>query len=134
MGYLMNVSHDAENLQFYLWLQDYTERFHRLSSHEQALSPPWNQDNLPHQNTPFADIGPRLSEKTMAQAMEAIDCKVDFDSKEMAVGQTNDRGSIISGSLGRKAVHSVDFANHQTGLKWQSCKTVWFQSTRTVLI
>lgn len=42
MGYLLYVSHEAENLQFYLWLQDYTKRFDKLPQHEQVLSPPWN--------------------------------------------------------------------------------------------
>lgn len=41
MGYLLYVSHEAENLQFYLWLQDYTRRFDQLPSQEQVLSPRW---------------------------------------------------------------------------------------------
>ena len=46
MGYLLYVSHDAENLQFFLWLQDYTKRFHELPESDQALSPPWDQDQV----------------------------------------------------------------------------------------
>lgn len=39
MKYLTYVEHAAENLQFYLWLRDYAERFDKLSANEKALSP-----------------------------------------------------------------------------------------------
>ena len=41
MDYLVYVSHDAENLQFWLWLQDYTQRFYSSPRSEQAQSPLW---------------------------------------------------------------------------------------------
>ena len=41
MNYLIYIEHDAENLQFYLWFQDYAERFSKLSAQEQALAPEW---------------------------------------------------------------------------------------------
>ena len=41
MDYLIYVSHDAENLQFYLWLQSYTKRFEALPPSEKSLSPEW---------------------------------------------------------------------------------------------
>ena len=41
MNYLKYIELSAENLQFYLWLQDYTKRFEQLSEHEKALSPEW---------------------------------------------------------------------------------------------
>ena len=37
MNYMVYVSHDAENLQFYLWLADYYQRFQRAKSAEQRL-------------------------------------------------------------------------------------------------
>ncbi|KKY15961.1 putative regulator of g protein signaling superfamily [Diplodia seriata] len=43
MDYLVYVTHDAENLQFYLWLQDYTERFNALKADRKALSPEWKE-------------------------------------------------------------------------------------------
>ncbi|KAF2435006.1 hypothetical protein EJ08DRAFT_387049 [Tothia fuscella] len=39
MDYSVYIAHDAENLQFFLWLKDYTKRFHALKKEEQALSP-----------------------------------------------------------------------------------------------
>ena len=47
MDYLIYVSHDAENLQFYLWLQDYTKRFDVLPSLEKSLSPEWIVNDAP---------------------------------------------------------------------------------------
>ena len=41
MDYLIYISHDAENLQFYLWLQSYTKRFEALPLTEKSLSPEW---------------------------------------------------------------------------------------------
>ncbi|EON66761.1 hypothetical protein W97_06009 [Coniosporium apollinis CBS 100218] len=44
MDYLLYVSFDAENLQFYLWLHDYTKRFNALKKEEKALSPEWGAE------------------------------------------------------------------------------------------
>ncbi|CUS06920.1 unnamed protein product [Tuber aestivum] len=54
MSYLLYVEHAAENLQFYLWLRDYTERFNALSENEKALSPP----------VPVSPLDPRLGPKS----------------------------------------------------------------------
>ena len=45
MDYLVYIAHDAENLQFYLWLLDYTKRFEDLPASEKALSPEWKTNN-----------------------------------------------------------------------------------------
>ncbi|KAI4105064.1 MAG: hypothetical protein L6R37_002952 [Teloschistes peruensis] len=47
IDYLAYVTNDAENLQFYLWLVDYHQRFRNAPSEETALSPKWNFDD-PH--------------------------------------------------------------------------------------
>ncbi|MCJ1326080.1 hypothetical protein MMC10_002744 [Thelotrema lepadinum] len=44
MDYLFYVSRDAENLQFLLWLRDYTRRFNELPESEATLSPEWAPD------------------------------------------------------------------------------------------
>lgn len=44
MDYLVYVAHDAENLQFYLWLADYTKRFEALPQMAKDLSPEWRND------------------------------------------------------------------------------------------
>ncbi|KFY28278.1 hypothetical protein V493_03016 [Pseudogymnoascus sp. VKM F-4281 (FW-2241)] len=39
MDYMVYVEYSAENLKFYLWLQDYTERFNNLTEASKMLSP-----------------------------------------------------------------------------------------------
>src|SRR5258707_13279181 len=58
MDYLVYVSHDAENLQFYLWLQDYTKRYSQLKKEEQTLSPEWKTDI-----NPFVDDSETINHK-----------------------------------------------------------------------
>ena len=41
MNFCLYLEHSAENLQFYLWFQDYKERFHQASQSEKDLSPKW---------------------------------------------------------------------------------------------
>src|SRR5687767_9816905 len=43
MNYLMYKEHSAENLQFYLWHQDYVERFHKAPASDLALAPEWTK-------------------------------------------------------------------------------------------
>ncbi|KAI4214189.1 MAG: hypothetical protein LQ351_003274 [Letrouitia transgressa] len=47
LDYLAYVTHDAENLQFYLWLVDYHRRFRNAPREERHLSPKWNFNNPP---------------------------------------------------------------------------------------
>lgn len=37
MNYMVYVTHDAENLQFYLWLADYYQRFQRATKAQKRL-------------------------------------------------------------------------------------------------
>ncbi|MCJ1251498.1 hypothetical protein MMC30_008732 [Trapelia coarctata] len=41
MNYLIYIEHAAENLQFFLWYQDYVKRFCALPTSERELSPEW---------------------------------------------------------------------------------------------
>lgn len=45
MRYCLFVEHSAENLQFYLWLRDYTIRFHETPKPERDLSPEWTAED-----------------------------------------------------------------------------------------
>lgn len=45
MSYLHHVEHNLENMQFYLWHEDYIQRFEALSSGDRALSPKWVPPN-----------------------------------------------------------------------------------------
>ena len=118
MGYLLYVSHDAENLQFYLWLQDYTNRFFAASSNEQALSPPWSENIHFQQAAPCVVPGPRVSDKT------AVDYSINFDRKDIPMSNMEDsKESLMSGSMSGKTMNAVEYAHQQTGLKWQACKS-----------
>ncbi|KAI4140370.1 MAG: hypothetical protein LQ341_003864 [Variospora aurantia] len=69
LDYLAYVTNDAENLQFYLWLVDYHQRFRNAPLKETALSPKWNFDNpcsSPRQsdNSSHSDLG--YSDKTLS--------------------------------------------------------------------
>ena len=71
MGYLLYVSHEAENLQFYLWLQDYTKSFDKLPQHEQVLSPPWNSAAGAQENAFVEGCGARpVSRKAQMHSVE----------------------------------------------------------------
>ncbi|RDW89173.1 hypothetical protein BP6252_01205 [Coleophoma cylindrospora] len=44
MDYLVYVEHNAENLQFYLWYQEYVRRFESLPESQKVLSPEWKPE------------------------------------------------------------------------------------------
>lgn len=46
LNYLTYVTHDAENLQFYLWMVDYFQRFRNAPKTEKMLSPKWKFNDL----------------------------------------------------------------------------------------
>ena len=66
MDYLINVRCDAENLQFYLWLVDYFQRFMRAPRSEQYMSPRWNFDNPACSSVNCPHVSRRLSGHTLA--------------------------------------------------------------------
>jgi len=63
MNYLCYVTHDAENLQFYLWLADYYQRFQRSSPSEKHLSPKWQADEPYDSQSNSQPFPPLMSEK-----------------------------------------------------------------------
>ena len=128
MGYLVYVSHDAENLQFFLWLQNYKQRFQAAPRSEQALSPPWDDDALPQPlGNIAADPGPRASDRTLAQT---LDYKISFDFKELPLSPMgsplHEKASFTAGSnleSDRSKQHlNIQQANDDSGLKWKSCR------------
>lgn len=125
MDYLVYVSHDAENLQFWIWLQRYTAKFNALAPSEQALSPPYSAPEAVQPTGSEANQPPR-SEKSRFGVSEY---EITFDQQEVpmtppgAMSPQFDKQSFISGiaNTNRSMVDSVDDANAQAGLKWQSC-------------
>jgi len=41
MSYLLQMKHDVEPLQFFLWYCDYVQRWSTLLPRQKTLSPPW---------------------------------------------------------------------------------------------
>lgn len=46
MNYLKYIEHAPENLQFFLWLQQYKEKFEQLPESEKLLSKPWTMTQM----------------------------------------------------------------------------------------
>ena len=44
MKYLLYIEHSAENLQFYLWYQDYVKRFEATPASDIKLAPEWTRE------------------------------------------------------------------------------------------
>lgn len=65
MDYLVYVTHDAENLQFYLWMMDYFRRFANAPDREKSLSPKWTFDEKPP-SAKGANLMPGIPNKTTA--------------------------------------------------------------------
>lgn len=108
-----------------MWFQDYSKRFFQCTRGDQALSPPWDQDDdalLKNQaihtgNDHSAD--PRLM--MMADNNQSyhghhsnFGFGFDFDMKEaIPLGPLPDNN---------RTLNKVEYANAQMGLKWQSCE------------
>jgi len=44
MNYLVYIEHSAENLQFYLWHQNFVQRFREATTSDLVLAPEWTSD------------------------------------------------------------------------------------------
>lgn len=88
MNYCLYIEHTAENLQFYLWLRDYTSRFEKASASEKVLSRPWT-----------------------AEEQEATMKKVRFEAQEAA------RARMTGGRTLKSPVVQVDEVNSTSGGK-----------------
>ncbi|KAF1814972.1 hypothetical protein P152DRAFT_240440 [Eremomyces bilateralis CBS 781.70] len=147
MDYLIYVAHDAENLQFYLWLRDYTKKFERLKLQDQSLSPEW--EPVPH----VQDDHGRRSKVPNGTTVE-----INFDKKDQleiplddlptptrsefggsygpSLSGATDYESFVSRSIkSQKSLQEIaEEANNQVGLKWQSFSIQPFRSEITKVI
>ena len=127
MSYLFYVSHNAENLQFYLWLQSYTKRFYQAPRKDQDLSPPWSgDDHLLKGEQSQADPASKISDRPTRQHLPHTDYSIDFDRKDIPLSPLESRSSFTRGSMGSRGMNSVDYARHHHGMAWQGCKTYLF--------
>ena len=119
MDYLVYISHDAENLQFFLWLQDYTRRFQNMPNSEQCLSPAWKFKEAPRTLMPIT----RSSERTLA-SMGIKDLSVHLGEEDNFNEDVLDNLSHPASPTAASSSQTVSVAeaNIQAGLKWQACK------------
>lgn len=135
MDYLIYVAHDAETLQFYLWLKDYRKRYASLKEPQQALSPEWQarpveERRITFKKTttgssgacPVVDKDSVLRMKDLSRAAKEV-----FDEPPTSPAATaTDYESFITKSVDSQKTfqeHSND-ANTAVGLKWQPCKFI----------
>jgi hypothetical protein len=146
MDYLVYVAHDAETLQFYLWLQDYTKRFNALKSLERGLSPEWKAEEADEKPTDrrvtkvapqgvpmdFDDLDKKNGSSIhMSELASPTKLGFDFDEPPMSPSATiSDYESFISKSVRsqKSIVELAEDANAQAGLKWQGFTVQPFRS------
>lgn len=142
MDYLVYVAHDAENLQFYLWLEDYKKRFDALSEREKALSPEWNPaESTDHEEAP-TPFGRQRSKSNLRFTAKAIEVDSTADARSINLDDLTTLPSRpVSGSGVSPAAGSAEFdafvarslakskmdeisegPDVQARLKWEPCK------------
>jgi hypothetical protein len=132
MDYLVYIAHDAETLQFYLWLQDYKKRYATLRKEEQALSPEWQASKLAEDRRltvkkSTGDLPTMDKESSIRMAELSKATKEVFDEPPTSETATaTDYESFITKSVhSQKTVSELaGEANQQAGLKWQPCKFI----------
>ena len=126
MDYLVYVEHSAENLQFYLWYQDYVRRWKALSADQRALSPELqaDQNDFPNLTKPkvtskegLPSAGPRVISRGWNANGKSF-LLDDGDEKEV---QSSDTDSFSTLSAMRPTTCCSKEISAQTGLKWQFC-------------
>lgn len=134
MDYLIYIAHDAETLQFYLWLKDYKKRYRALRKEEQALSPEWQvaakEVRLNHKKSNAGSTGnfPIMDKESAIRMTElSTAAKEVFEEPPMSPTATaTDYESFITKSVhSQKTVQELaEDASQQAGLKWQPCKCI----------
>lgn len=143
LNYLKYIEHSAENLQFYLWFQDYSARFEKLPKSEQVLSPVWNKTHpepvdpaaSATSNRTSAKVNPKINEllqgTDFADPRPGHSDKVDpFDTpdKTPSLEEKRDGLSEYGSSTGEYQSTVTSSTMHQSkaesafeeaGLKWK---------------
>ena len=130
MDYLVYIEHNAENLQFWLWYQDYVERFDALPGNQKKLSPEWIEEVPNLSKDP--EKGSRKIRKTgkISKAEAGLDIKGAIlfgEDQESSPGSNplwspKDNASFIGSSTLSDSTTLTDAeVVAQAGLKWQPC-------------
>lgn len=149
MNYLKYIEHSAENLQFFLWLRAYAQKFNALPEAERGLSPEWTAAHV--QTEPIStaarkmkvsadtnavlqgtglETQPKASENeknpfhtpptTPSEGSNAVSSEVSSNDGNSTEWSSNKVSSV---DVHRKAAEVYD----EAGLKWQPCKSRRFR-------
>lgn len=143
MNYLKFIEFSAENLQFYLWFRDYSERFNKLPPSEKVLAPEWSQSQAEAeaaantssykpskrvdpqfsevlQNSDFADSKPKAT-ADRADPFDTPDKTPSLEEKRDALSEFE--ASTI-GDKSRSTAHqsTAEQAFDDAGMKWKPCR------------
>jgi len=129
MDYLVYVEHSAENLQFYLWYQDYERRWNTISAGQRALSPEVQPDTADFPNL-TNERSMNIGERIASARPKVLSESAGWSAKGMTFFlddgvESDDAGSIAMAptSVNSTIPSDADIAA-QAGLKWQPCMTL----------
>lgn len=142
MDYLVYIEHNAENLQFYLWIQDYTKRWNeQVPEKERALSPEWKveEKEIPKlaKDEPSENLGKKgtRNSRTVIQMLTTGYGKNDksfmFEGDEQAINRP-DTASFVTSSV-TDSMTNRDLSE-AAGMKWQPCKVLHLRYIEVYLL
>jgi hypothetical protein len=124
MDYLVYIEHSAENLQFYLWYQDYVRRWNALPANQRALSPELQPDQADFPNltrekgTSREEKMPSAGPKMRSEEWTANGKSFLFDDQD----ENDDAASFVS--FERSMTPNGGDISAQVGLKWKPCMSL----------
>ena len=117
MDYLVYVTHDAENLQFYLWMADYCRRFKNTPKQETDMSPKWIFDEKPSSLNHIEGTSQRMSSR---RGVEEIDLNEAEDISNASTLGDQQSCYYLRKMSGKTSETSDADANSMAGSKRQS--------------
>jgi hypothetical protein len=146
MNYLKYIEFAPENLQFFLWLRDYRQRFAQLSPNEAVLSPEWtleqaeaeaqahvaaNKSSRPPVNAAVADVFKGTDFAVEGKPKVNSADPFDTPDKTPSLDEKRDVMSEYGSSTGNKTNQSntthqsvADNAFEEAGVKLKPCKSL----------
>jgi hypothetical protein len=157
MNYLKYIEHSAENLQFYLWFQDYSARFEQLPESEKILAQEWTRAKAEAEavgNTSTAKVSKQANEQVKealkgtdfadGKPKPAVDSADPFDTPDKTpsleekrdvlseYGSSSGDGKTTTSSAAHRSM--ADHAFDEAGMKWQPCMQMINSSLRMAIL
>jgi len=146
MNYLIYIEHAAENLQFFLWYQDYIKRFSALPISERGLAPEWTvtQAETEAVTSQTNHAGPKKTSPEVAAVFKGTDFAPGVKGSLVEYGLNpfhtppttppvdkeyytaseygwSDDGSTLKSTTGRSFAKQTAGAYGGAEVKWQPC-------------